>query len=681
MRRAATAGRATGSSQTPARMPGNGARRTADRQRSQCRRTGLIELSAASPAGGGRAGRARAAAAGAAVAARRSGGGWPRPSGDAARGRGGAAARRGRPRRAAARHQPAAAVRGARRRGQDAADRVRGAPGRRATWTCGSRRPTRTRPRPWQAVDGGQVWRLPVAAAAALDGPTRPRARALPGPGDAWAPTTPAGSWWTWRSAHGLIAVRGPCGHGAAALAALAVELVDEPLVGPDAGDAGRVRRRPANSSPRTGVVLVGTLEEALPELEKRAARARGRSCPRGGLDSVLTGRLGDARPGRLGAALPDHGGAADAGAGGAAARARPDAGTGPRSASWWRATCRARAGPGTSTAEGRLRAGVLGFELAAQLLPAAAVRGGGVAVPRPSGGDAPLTPPSARGGAARRSCGRGAGGRWRSACSARSSSARPGRSSRTGSRWRPSWSSYLAAHPVGVHPNVLAGALWPRGVTTEVRDAALARVRAWLGTDHAGQANLVTDPDGRLRARARTCGSTGRCSAALVAAGQARRGAPRPTPSAPAAGAEPGPRAGARRARPGRYAWLAADDFELRGHRAGRGHRAQAVGAAAGLGETRPGPMDAARAGLRLAFDDEMLWRDLLRGAARHRPGARAARGGRRDVGPGGTRRGACRGWHRRRRRSSTSCSRPGAPPRHEAPQARAARSRSDED
>lgn len=26
---------------------------------------------------------------------------------------------------------------------------------------------------------------------------------------------------------------------------------------------------------------------------------------------------------------------------------------------------------------------------------------------------------------------------------------------------------------------------------------------------------------------------------------------------------------------------------------------------------------MDAARAGLRLAFDDEMLWRDLLRGAA----------------------------------------------------------------
>jgi hypothetical protein len=37
---------------------------------------------------------------------------------------------------------------------------------------------------------------------------------------------------------------------------------------------------------------------------------------------------------------------------------------------------------------------------------------------------------------------------------------------------------------------------------------------------------------------------------------------------------------------------------------------------------------MDAARAGLRLAFDDEMLWRDLLRGAhaTGHEPVLRAA-------------------------------------------------------
>ena len=31
-----------------------------------------------------------------------------------------------------------------------------------------------------------------------------------------------------------------------------------------------------------------------------------------------------------------------------------------------------------------------------------------------------------------------------------------------------------LAVHPLGVHPNVLGGAVWPRGVTTEVRDATI---------------------------------------------------------------------------------------------------------------------------------------------------------------------------------------------------------------
>ena len=60
-------------------------------------------------------------------------------------------------------------------------------------------------PRPWQAADGGQVWRLPFAAMAGLDAPDTGGA-----PGDrppsprtpAWSrsvPTTPAGSWSTWR--------------------------------------------------------------------------------------------------------------------------------------------------------------------------------------------------------------------------------------------------------------------------------------------------------------------------------------------------------------------------------------------------------------------------------------------------------------------------------------------------
>jgi len=58
----------------------------------------------------------------------------------------------------------------------------------------------------------------------------------------------------------------------------------------------------------------------------------------------------------------------------------------------------------------------------------------------------------------------------------------------------------YLAAHPDGVHTNVLTGAVWPRGVSNEVRDAALSRVHAWLGTDEAGRPNLVTDESGRPR-------------------------------------------------------------------------------------------------------------------------------------------------------------------------------------
>ena len=60
-------------------------------------------------------------------------------------------------------------------------------------------------PRPWQAADGGQVWRLPFAAMAGLDAADiggRARGSAALAPTPAWcrsAPTTPAGSWSTWR--------------------------------------------------------------------------------------------------------------------------------------------------------------------------------------------------------------------------------------------------------------------------------------------------------------------------------------------------------------------------------------------------------------------------------------------------------------------------------------------------
>jgi hypothetical protein len=58
---------------------------------------------------------------------------------------------------------------------------------------------------------------------------------------------------------------------------------------------------------------------------------------------------------------------------------------------------------------------------------------------------------------------------------------------------------TYLALHPEGVHPSVLGGILWPRGVTADVRDATIERTRSWLGTDVMGNHFLRTNADGRL--------------------------------------------------------------------------------------------------------------------------------------------------------------------------------------
>ncbi|MGW7541312.1 hypothetical protein ACWGKQ_09355 [Streptomyces sp. NPDC054770] len=56
-----------------------------------------------------------------------------------------------------------------------------------------------------------------------------------------------------------------------------------------------------------------------------------------------------------------------------------------------------------------------------------------------------------------------------------------------------------LLLHREGVHPRVLSSALWPRGVTEDVRDALLERLRGWLGTDPDGSARLRADAAGRL--------------------------------------------------------------------------------------------------------------------------------------------------------------------------------------
>jgi hypothetical protein len=170
----------------------------------------------------------------------------------------------------------------------------------------------------------------------------------------------------------------------------------------------------------------------------------------------------------------------------------------------------------------------------------------------------------------------------------------------------------YLAAHPGGVHPNVLSAAIWPRGVTAEVREATLARVADWLGTDDIGRPHLATDASGRLR-----LGSGVRVDWQVFRALAGRAGLASPPEEAAfltrALSLVEGQLLDGRE--PGRYTWLATDDleYEVTARVADAAHRLCELRLLAG---DPHGAMAAARLGLRLAFSDELLWRDLLTAA-----------------------------------------------------------------
>lgn len=163
----------------------------------------------------------------------------------------------------------------------------------------------------------------------------------------------------------------------------------------------------------------------------------------------------------------------------------------------------------------------------------------------------------------------------------------------------------YLATHPGGVHPVVLGGVLWPRGVQPMVRDATLARVAEWLGHDHQGRPYLYADESGRLHLsdEIRTDWS--------MFQDLVRRGDPISLDKA--LRLVRGPLLNSRPA--GRYAWLAADplEFDITASVADAAHRLCESRLYRGDAE---GAIAAARAGLLLAADDEGLWRDLLRAA-----------------------------------------------------------------
>jgi hypothetical protein len=446
-------------------------------------------------------------------------------------------------------------------------------------------------PAPWVAVGDGQVWRLPVSVVPGLD-PDQVAEAVPPFPGLVSIGTDGTGRVLVdLEAAHGLIAVTGH--RVPAALAAMAVELATNSWSGPISLTLVGFGADLTALAPER-ITCVATLAEALPALAERdelAARSRA--------EPFWT-------PHYLISAVPPS--PAERGELLRLARGRPAAATGYvvageiAGAAWtWQITER-----------GRLRTGLLGLDVQAQLLPAeqyeavldlfaVAAEPAGVALSAPPPAVAPpghlvpgppmpveitmLGPVSVHA---------------------------PGMIEPERLGLATEVAIFLAAHPGGVHPNVLGAAIWPRGVTPEVRDATVARVREWLGRDEIGRPHLATDASGRLR-----LGSQARVDWQVfctLLARAAEAGPPAEEEAlAQALGLVTGPFLDG--VESGRYTWLASDGlaYEVAARVADAAHRLCQLR----LGRDDPyAAMEAARTGLRLAFDDELLWRDLLTAA-----------------------------------------------------------------
>jgi hypothetical protein len=487
----------------------------------------------------------------------------------------------------------------------------------------------RNPPAPWQAHDDGQVWRLTADALAVLDAADLGDVLA-PYPGLVSIGTNPGGRILVdLEAAHGLIALRGPAETRRSVLAALALELATNrwsdhmriTLVG-FGGELGETLAEVAPDRVRT----VSVLDEALPELEGRGEEVR-QALAASGMDSVLTGRS----RGVFGEAwMPHYLIMADEPSEREADRLVALARTGTRMAAGYLVPGDVQGATWTwdVDAAGRLQAGVLGFEVEAQLVPEEHYRGLGElfrgasrldSVPLPALGPGPGVGP-APGVAAAEASGTAAGAGMPGAPDGQQSSVdirilgpieidAPGPMDESRRALCTEVLVYLAAHPGGVHPTVLGGAIWPRGVTTGVRDACVARVSDWLGRDARGRPNLYYDDRGRIR-----LGSEVRVDWAVFRWLVWRSAAEPASETAYMSYALDLVRGPVLSGRPrGRYGWLAADDLEYEA-------TARVIDVAHRLVVLRldeddvRGAVAAARAGLRLAPDDEGLWRDLLR-------------------------------------------------------------------
>ncbi|MFC0041431.1 BTAD domain-containing putative transcriptional regulator [Actinomadura rayongensis] len=466
----------------------------------------------------------------------------------------------------------------------------------------------RNPPAPWQAFDDGQVWRLTADALGGLEAADLGDVLA-PYPGLVSIGTNDTGRILVdLEAAHGLIALRGPSGGRRAVLAALALELATNrwsdhmrvTLVGFDQ-ELGEGLTRIAPDRIRA----VPNLVDALPELEGRSEEVR-QALAASGVDSVLTGRS----RGVFGEAwMPHYLIMAD----------EPDAAEADRLVALARTGTRMAAGylvPGEVQGatwtwdldeSGRLQAGVLGFDVDAQLVPEdqyrgvfelfdTAARSESVPLPEPL---AEAEPPGAS----------------QSAVDIRLLGPveidAPGPMDASRRDLCTEVLVYLALHPNGVHPTVLGGAIWPRGVTTGVRDATVARVSDWLGRDARGRPNLYYDDRGRIR-----LGSEVRIDWAVFRWLLWRSAAEPASETAYMSYALDLVRGPLLADRPrGRYGWLASSDleYEASARIVDVAHRLVLIRLDEGDARAAAG---AARAGLRLAPADESLWRDLLRAA-----------------------------------------------------------------
>ncbi|MER0447576.1 BTAD domain-containing putative transcriptional regulator [Streptomyces sp. Edi4] len=356
-------------------------------------------------------------------------------------------------------------------------------------------------PAPWQQGRDATVWRLERTAASGYQDMT-PETAAAPYPGLVSLGTLDgARLLLNLEAAPGPVSLSGPAGARAAVLSSVAAELAtsgwsDRMTVtvvgfGRELGALAPTRLRHLES-------VAVLIEDLGAEIQQRRS-ALGAA----GHDSVLTGRTGPAQHTRWAphlvmiAETPTQAEAAalaelTAGAGrlGIGCLVGVDAAAPELGAAWDLEV----------TGEGRLTAPLLGLELTAQLLPAevhdAVVRLFATAdtMPGPDGDDpAPATHAflvdiTERGRPAVYArlvgtyeiIGLDAPDDERSALLHEAL-------------------ALLLLHREGVHPLVLASAMWPRGVTDEVRDALLGRLRDWLGTDEDGSPRLRTDARGRL--------------------------------------------------------------------------------------------------------------------------------------------------------------------------------------